>query len=289
MDAERVEALHPLHGLDESEPVDDELQAFIRKNAAEFVARQEGTRSGADPEDLHRFRVATRRIRSLIRSTRRQLKDRSEGERLRSELKWLALLLGEVRDRDVLIDYLVGELDSLDGAPLGALLQVVDEERDQARRDLVVALDSPRFAELRASLGRPPGLRDGETLRGAAKREYERLRKAVEALDDNAVDEDLHKARIRVKRVRYAAEAAGVGGSLVVSAKALQETLGEHQDAVVAEATVRDLLGRVRGTGRTAFAAGRLVERQQARKKHARRAWPAAWKRLRKAGDKAFS
>jgi CHAD domain-containing protein len=289
VDVERAAALHPLHGLEEGEPVDDELQAFIRKNAAEFVARQEGTRSGADPEDLHKFRVATRRIRSLLRSTRRQLEDRGEGERLRAELKWLASLLGEVRDRDVLIDYLVGELDSLDGAPLGALLQVVDEERDKARRDLVVALDSPRFAELRASLGHPPGLREGESLRGAAKREYERLRKAVDAFDEDAVDEDLHKARIRVKRVRYAAEAAGVGGSLVDRAKELQETLGEHQDAVVVEAAVRDLLGRVRGTGRTAFAAGRLVERQQARKEHARCAWPAAWKRLRKAGDKAFS
>jgi CHAD domain-containing protein len=198
-------------------------------------------------------------------------------------------MLGEVRDRDVLIDYLVGELDSLDGAPLGALLQVIDEERDQARRDLVVALDSPRFAELRASLGRPPGLREGETLRGAAQREYKRLRKAADALGEDAVDEDLHEARIRVKRVRYAAEAAGVGGSFVDRAKKLQETLGAHQDAVVAETAVRDLLGRVRGTGRTAFAAGRLVERQQARKQHARRAWPAAWKRLRNVGDKAFS
>ena len=289
MDVEHAEALHPLHGLEESHGVEDELQEFIRTHAAEFVARQEGTRSGADPEDLHKFRVATRRIRSLLRSTRGQLDDRDEGERLRAELKWLASLLGEVRDRDVLVDYLVGELDSLDGAPLGAFLQLVDEERDQARRDLVAALDSPRFAELRASLGHPPGLRDGETLRGAAKREYKRLRKAVEGLDEDAVDEDLHQARIRVKRVRYAAEAAGVGRSFIDRTKELQETLGEHQDAVVAEAAVRDLLGRVRGTGRTAFAAGRLVERQQARKEHARRAWPAAWKRLRKAGDKAFS
>jgi CHAD domain-containing protein len=289
VNVERAEALHPLHGLEESRRGDDELQAFIRTNAAEFVARQEGTRSGADPEDLHKFRVATRRIRSLLRSTRGQLEDRGEGERLRAELKWLASMLGEVRDRDVLIEYLVGELDSLDGAPLGALLHLVDEERDQARRDLVIALDSPRFAELRALLAHPPRLEEGGTLRAAARREYERLRKVVEELDEDAVDEDLHEARIRVKRVRYAAEAAGVGGPLVDRAKKLQETLGEHQDAVVAEASVRDLLGRVRGTGRTAFAAGRLVERQQARKEHARRSWPAAWKRLRKAGDKAFS
>jgi CHAD domain-containing protein len=287
--SERAEALHPLHGLQPSEREPDELQSFIRTNAAEFLARQSGTRRGDDPEDLHKFRVATRRIRSLLRSTRGQLDDRVEGERLRAELKWLASLLGEVRDRDVLIEYLVGELDSLDGAPLGAFLELVDEERDQARRELVVALDSARFAELRAALGQPPGLREGETLRSAAKREYKRLRGTVEALDEDPGDEELHEARIRLKRARYAAEAAGVGGSYVDRAKELQEALGEHQDAVVAEASVRDLLARVRGTGRTAFAAGRLVERQQARKDHARGAWPSAWKRLRKAGDKAFS
>ncbi len=289
MSTERAEALHPLHGLERSDNEEDELQSFIRANASEFVARQKGTRSGADPEDLHKFRVATRRIRSLLRSTRGQLDDRGEGERLRAELKWLASALGEVRDRDVLIEYLVGELDSLDGAPLGALLELVDEERDQARRELVVALDSARFAELRASLAHPPGLREGETLRKAARGEFKRLAKTVEALPEDPADEELHEARIRVKRARYAAEAAGLGGSFVKRAKELQEALGEHQDAVVAETSVRELLARVRGTGRTAFAAGRLVERQRARRENARRAWPPAWKRLRKAGDKAFS
>lgn len=284
----KTEALHPLQGL-ERDNDEDELQSFIRANAAELVARQQGTRSGADPEDLHKFRVATRRIRSLLRSTRGQLDDRGEGERLRAELKWLAAVLGEVRDRDVLIEYLVGELDSLDGAPLGALLELVDEERDQARRELVVALDSARFAELRSSLRHPPSLGAGGSLRKAARGEFRRLRKTVEVLPQDPADEELHEARIRVKRARYAAEAAGVGGSFVKRAKELQEALGEHQDAVVAEASVRELLARVRGTGRTAFAAGRLVERQRIRREHARRAWPAAWKRLRKAGDKAFS
>jgi CHAD domain-containing protein len=286
---ERPEVLHPLQGLERSGDDEDELQAFIRVNAAEFVARQKGTRSGADPEDLHKFRVATRRIRSLLRSTRGQVCDRGECERLRAELKWLASVLGEVRDRDVLIEYLVAELDSLDGAPLGGLLELLDEERDQARRELVVALDSARFAELRASLGHPPALGEGETLRKAARGEFKRLRKTVETLSEDPADEELHEARIRVKRARYAAEAAGVSGSFVKRAKELQEALGEHQDAVVAETSVRELLARARGTGRTAFAAGRLVERQRIRREHARRAWPAAWKRLRKAGDDAFS
>ena len=76
---ERARALHPLQGLQQSGRGEDELQSFIRANAAEFLARQRGTRSGDDPEDLHKFRVATRRIRSLLRSTRGQLDDRVGG------------------------------------------------------------------------------------------------------------------------------------------------------------------------------------------------------------------
>jgi CHAD domain-containing protein len=289
MSAERSVALHPLAGLQPVEVPDDELQAVIRAHAAELAAREAGTRSGADPEDLHKFRVATRRIRSLLRSTRGQLADPAAAERLRAELSWLASLLGEVRDRDVLIEYLLGELETLDGAPFGAILELLDEEREEARRELVASLDSTRYKALHASLERPPALREGETLAAAAKAEYTRLRKAMRKLGEGATDEELHEARIRGKRTRYAAEAAQTDKRFVERAKELQDALGEHQDAVVAERRVRELLEQVRGTGRTAFAAGRLVERQRARREEARRLWPVAWRRLEKAGAKAFS
>jgi CHAD domain-containing protein len=289
VDIERAPALEPLAGLEPFEAQDDELQGVTRANAAELTEREPGTRSGADPEDLHKFRVATRRIRSLLRSTRKWLSDPDEGERLRAELKWLGSLLGEVRDRDVLIAYLVGELDSLEGAPLGAVLELLDDERENARRELLVGLDSPRCKALLAALGSPPALRQGESLPGAAKADYKRLRKTMTALGEEPADEELHAARIRVKRVRYSAEAAGMGDRFTERAKELQDVLGEHQDSVVAEAQIRELLERVRGSGRTAFAAGRLVERQQQRRRTARRAWPAAWKRLQKAGEKAFT
>ena len=288
METARRAALHPLAQLD-ADTRDDGLQAAIRANAAELAAREAGTRSGADPEDLHKFRVATRRTRSLLRSTRKLVADADEGERLRAELKWLASLLGEVRDRDVLIAYLLEELETLDGAPFGAVLELLDEERTRARRELGVALDSARYKALLAALETPPALRPGETLAAAARDEYRRVRKTMSALSDDPADEELHKARIRVKRARYAAEAAGSADRFTARAKELQDVLGEHQDAAVAEERVRALLARVRGSGRTAFAAGQLVERQRARRRAARAAWPGAWKRLRKAGDKTFS
>ncbi len=288
MDGERALALQPLAGLERADLPDDELQAVLREQLAELKAREGGVRLGADPEELHKFRVATRRIRSLLRSTREWIADSERSERLRSELRWLASLLGEVRDRDVLIEYLMDELRTLDGAPFGAVLELLDGERELARRELVLALDSPRYRALLKDLERPPALEEGATLEEAARREYARVRKAMTALGKRPPDDDLHEARIRVKRARYAAEAAGSGARFVDRAKELQDVLGEHQDAVVAEERVRALLEQVRGAGRTSFAAGRLVERQAARRAASRGAWPGAWRRLQKAGDKAF-
>jgi len=288
VDGERALALQPFAGLEPARLPDDELQAILREQLAEIVAREAGVRLGAEPEELHKFRVATRRIRSLLRSTRELIADREDSERLRAELRWLASLLGEVRDRDVLIGYLLDELRSLDGAPVGAVLELLDDEREVARRELVVALDSPRYRTLLSDLERPPALKDGASLQEAAKGEYRRVRQAMAALRKSPTDDDLHEARIRVKRARYAAEAARVEGRFVERAKELQDVLGEHQDAVVAEERVRGLLEQVRGAGRTSFAAGRLVERQVARRVAARAGWPRAWRRLEKAGDKAL-
>lgn len=121
----------------------------------------------------------------------------------------------------------------------------------------------------------------------AAAAEYERLRRAVKRLGRDPKDEELHRVRIRAKRTRYSAEAVGKS-SFAACAKELQVILGEHQDAAVAEQRIRELVAKVRGTGRTALAAGRLIERQRHRRASARAAWPKGWKRLRRAGDYAW-
>jgi CHAD domain-containing protein len=280
-------ALHPLAGLEPREG--DELQTALRGFVQELRERERGVRLGADPEELHKQRVATRRLRSLLRSTRPQLADPDRAERLRDELRWLGRLLGEVRDRDVLIAYLVEELGTIEEAgAFGAILELLDDERDQAWNEVLAALDSPRYRKVIAELEWPPALREGERLATAATADYGRLRKAVKRLGAEPKDEELHRVRIRTKRARYAAEAVGGESRFVARAKDVQDTLGEHQDAVVAEERIRELVAQVRGTGRTALAAGRLIERQRARRAAARAAWPKAWKRLRAAGDNAW-
>ena len=279
-----VQALHPLAGLEPRE--EDEFQRVLAGYRRELLAREPGVRLGADPEEVHKQRVATRRLRSLLRSARPLVDDPTRAEELREELRWLGALLGEVRDRDVLIEYLVHELATVEeAAAFGAVLELLEAERQEARKRLVDALDSPRYARLLAELEHTPSLSGGADLQSVAAGDYGRLRKAARALGVDAADEELHRLRIRAKRARYAAEAAGASKRFVNRAKDLQDVLGEYQDAVVAEEHIRDLVSRVRGTGRTALAAGRLIERQRGRRVEARRAWPKAWKRLERAGD----
>jgi CHAD domain-containing protein len=61
-------------------------------------------------------------------------------------------------------------------------------------------------------------------------------------------------------------------------AKVLQDVLGEHQDAVVSEERLRTLAAAAPAD--QALAAGRLVDREQARHADARAAWTAAWRKL---------
>ena len=98
-------------------------------------------------------------------------------------------------------------------------------------------------------------------------------------LPEAPADEELHQVRKKGKRARYAAELAG-RKELVKRAKKLQDVLGEHQDAVVAAARLRELA--TEAAPEQALVAGRLVEREEERRTAARSAWPKAWKRLRK-------
>ena len=64
-----------------------------------------GVRLGIDIEDVHQARVATRRLRSDLR-TFQPLLDEAWADALRDELRWLGAELGRVRDAEVLRDRL---------------------------------------------------------------------------------------------------------------------------------------------------------------------------------------
>jgi CHAD domain-containing protein len=285
--------LHPAEPpapLRRSAPASEHVAAALRAQYEAIVRHHPGTRLGRDPEELHQMRVATRRMRAILRAAK-PLLDPEWVRSLRAELGWLGGALGPVRDLDVLVDHLRDDAHLLGGADeraFLALLRALEAERKADRAALLAALGEPRFValieRLEAETNAPP-LRPGSgSLQALAAREFRRLRRTVRALSADAPDAELHAARIAVKRARYAAELAersvGKAASAVIrDAKLLQDVLGDHQDAAVAEQRIRALV-KPRTSVAQAVAAGRVIERQHERRRVARAAFPAAWRAL---------
>jgi CHAD domain-containing protein len=268
------------------------LRKMLETQREALVIHDPGVRLGQDSENLHEHRVAARRTRAFLRAARAYL----DPEWRRSVARTLAALgeaTGPLRDLDVLVEHVDAERSTLAGpdvAGVDALLAKLENERARARQRVVAALDGDDYRALLARLRQPPRLASGVQavpLRRIARREFRRLVEAVDSLGKNTDETAIHGLRIALKRARYAAELAAPSGAagarFLADAKILQDLLGEHQDAAAAE---RQLWAAavVDGPTAAAFVAGRLADRQSARRERVRQRIPSAWKRLRKSG-----
>jgi CHAD domain-containing protein len=278
----------------EDSSVADVVRRAIATSAVRLLRHDAGVRLGGDPEDVHQARVATRRIRSDLR-TFRDLVEASWAVPLRDELKWLGRELGAVRDAEVLRDRLRGResrLAAVDRPAVERLLAGLDHRRDEARERLLASMRTERYAALLDSVvqaARSPAVlpdvaeaTSATALRSVLEAPWKHLRAAAGHAREEPSDEALHAARIRAKRVRYAAEAVSpvFGKRAAAFARAaveLQDVLGEHQDAVVATAWLREA---AQGAPPAAFAAGQLVAIEAEAARAARAAWPDAWHAL---------
>jgi CHAD domain-containing protein len=287
-------ALDLADGPDADEPptgasASAQLASALGTQYRRVLAHDPGTRLGTHPESLHQLRVATRRLRAFLRAGR-PLVDEAWADGLRAELGWLGAALGPVRDLDVLLDHLRVEAAALDGpdsAGATTVLRALGRERATARRRLLRVLRSDRYLALLDRLeaaGGPPLAAPAPNLTVVDiwRAEHARLRKAVRRLGAEPADEELHQARIKVKRARYAGELAGLDGYVRV-AKTLQDVLGEHQDSVVAEARLRRV---ATSNPDAAVAAGRLVDREWRRRARGRGDWNKQWALLSKQAKK---
>jgi CHAD domain-containing protein len=273
------------------------VETLLRHDLAAGILRlfrhEAGVRLGEDPEAVHQARVATRRLRSTLR-TFSSLLEPEWTDRLRDELKWLADLLGEVRDTDVLLGRFKGHLAALpaDDAKLGPrLLAGLVDQREAARRRLLDGMAEPRYATLLDDLvaaAAAPALLPGadrpaaEVMPGLVAKPWKKLRKAVRRAGDDPDDDELHQIRIRAKRARYAAEAVepviGKPAERFADAVAdLQEVLGDHHDAVVGQAWLRQTAGATRRRD-VALVAGQLIAAERASAAAARDRWREVWK-----------
>lgn len=271
------------------------LRHMLTVQLRELERHDPGVRLDDDPEDLHRFRVATRRARALIRATRPMLGNALDP--LGAELKWLAGSLGPVRDLDVLIARLRVAATELGGecSAVELIVAGLEDERAHVRDELAAAMSDDRYLELLTAFEHAIGALPGEGaarggLRALAAAELRRLVAAARRLPSVPSDAELHGLRIRAKRARYAAElfalthrgkrSAGYLGAL----KRLQDVIGDHQDAVVGEERLRRL-----ARPETALAAGRLIERECTTRRERRAEYPQALDQAVRRGEKALA
>jgi len=273
------------------------ILAAMKAQVDAIHAHEAGARTGRDPEDVHRMRVAVRRLRAVLRASR-SLFDPKWVDGLRRELKWLGTALGRVRDLDVFHAYLRSQLKALPAPERRAgqrLLRHLDADRVRASAALRAALASPRYARLlarlEAALVRRPVRTSAVSLLDIAAAEFTKLKKALKKLPKQPSADELHAVRIKVKRARYAAEPVQpiIGRraeQFIDKAKKLQDILGEHQDAVVAEEYLRKVTDRTRA----AQALERhLIKQQRKRRKKALAAFREKWLKLKRRGREAFS
>ncbi len=205
-----------------------------------------------DPEALHDFRVAIRRLRSTLKTWkpilgktmrkkhRRILRDvmgaTGSGRDAEVALAWLATVADEVPD-DARPGHawIVAELEARLGASMDEVRGAVVEAFDAAE-DLV----RPRLetAELRVDLRPEAEARSGaDVVAGLTLALDEELFAQLDAIDSIADEEQAHDARIVGKRLRYHVEpfraSVPEARRVVKACKQLQDVLGDMNDCFV--------------------------------------------------------
>ncbi|MEV6736528.1 CYTH and CHAD domain-containing protein [Streptomyces sp. NPDC051104] len=284
----------------------DHVLAYVRAQRDAIVALDPAVRQDVF-DSVHALRVATRRLRSTLRSYAEVL-DPAVTAPIADELKWLAGELGVDRDQEVVTERLTAAVTALPrhlvvGPVRGRLRTWSHAGRGGSRRRLIEVLDGERYLRLLDALDAlitdPPLLKAaaGKPSKVIAKAVRKDVRKVADligrALDQPpGTDRDLaiHEARKKAKRTRYAAEAAApaLGGpaeSLATAMKSLQTLLGDHQDSVMARIALRELSAQAHTAGENAFTYGVLYGREEQRAAAAEAALPELWQAVEAEAD----
>ena len=211
---------------------------------------------GEDEEALHDFRVALRRLRSVIRAYRPYLKG-SAKKKLRARLRALAASTNAARDLEVQMEWLskrASELEPEAGSGAVHLAERFRSRGEETPRPQTLRKEfDPLHESLRKSLSRLRLRLDDEASFLSATGDFvaesaSRLKASLEAISSAEDGAGLHRARIEAKRLRYLLEPISAevpeARALVKEMKSLQDVLGELQDMRVLSQSIAAELER---------------------------------------------
>ncbi len=268
----------PLSSVDE---VARHICSTLLTNMKAFEA---GTRAGLDTEYLHKMRVTTRRLRAAL-VTFAGCFDQKSLEYLLRNFKWLADVLGVVRDLDVQLLALGPRRQGLGPQPEAGwvtLQEVLQRRWQVARGQMLSALDSARYARfveravktfrgpIPRRRGGPPGLVPvAELAREVLGDRVDRVLRAMKKCRRRPRPARMHALRIRGKKLRYACEFfkslySSDFKAAIKEMATFQDVLGLFQDNVVLGELVSQLmLEAPEGQGAYLFVLGQLSAASQ--------------------------
>lgn len=185
------------------------------------------------PTRLYDFRVASRRIRSILKQSGDH---RSRG--MRKTWGGLAAVTGSARDWDVFL----ATVEKLLEPRAADDFKQINHERIAASRAAVIEMleSAPWRRHLQAWKHyletSDETLSGHETGQAALNRALDKARRRLSSARKAESDRRWHKFRIAVKEVRYVAEAnpdAAASAEVIETSKALQTRLGDWHDTVV--------------------------------------------------------
>jgi triphosphatase len=212
------------------------------------------------------MRIGLRRLRAAIAVFAKIMDGDDEAEKIKAELRWIARALGPARDLDVFAAEVIRPLNA--SHPADARLATANRDIEQSRKAaysrVAAAIGSDRFRS--AMLDLATWIETGPWTEGKAgrrepvakraKNELARLRKRIKRKGGDLrhlSESQRHRLRIRVKRLRYAAEFFAVTfpgegsakrrAELVSTLKDLQDALGGLNDLATRPALIAEGLG----------------------------------------------
>lgn len=234
----------------------DRLDLAVRKiltyQLQKFHEQIPGIERDIDTEFVHQARVATRRMRSCLRLFRDAVPV-STGNFLAAELRWLAGLLGEVRDLDVFLLNLSDFQQQLGRFPEKQRIffeNWIAEHRRGPLATLHQTFASSRYQNLERRLARflsqplpqrpraPLALKQVyEVAPQLINEKFEAVMKQGHAVLADPKLKEFHFLRIQMKKLRYACEfmSSAYEGSLdpfIERTVEIQDCLGDIQDTV---------------------------------------------------------
>jgi CHAD domain-containing protein len=219
-----------IEGLDCGMDAGTGIRLVLRARLEEMCAFRAAALDSEDPQGVHDMRVASRRLRSLVKDFSPYFRRSRKLRQAKDDLKRLAEALGAVRDEDVAIKALEKLASETPPEVSPGVKRLADERRlrqERARPELEEALTEGALEELgeefRLALGRGLRVTRGRREKGESQRSIaglsfrqvgrESITTGLRELRDLSASlyrplktNPLHRMRLAAKRLRYSLE-----------------------------------------------------------------------------------